>query len=52
MLAGIIAALIAQGMSPFDATCAGAWLHAAAARPGRSLVAEDLLDGLVSLIRG
>lgn len=46
VLAGIIAALIAQGLAPFEAACAGAWLHGAAARPGRSLVAEDLLEGL------
>lgn len=50
VLAGIIAALLAQGLSPFDAAAAGAWLHGAAARPGRSLVAEDLLEGLKPLI--
>ncbi|MPM23839.1 ADP-dependent (S)-NAD(P)H-hydrate dehydratase [bioreactor metagenome] len=29
-LSGIIAAFIAQGMAPFEAACAGAWIHARA----------------------
>ena len=47
VLAGIIAANLAQGMLPWDAACAAAWLHgAAAAAHGAGLVAEDLPGGL------
>ena len=43
VLAGFIGGLLAQGMSAFDAACAGAWLHGdAAARFGPGLIAEDL----------
>lgn len=52
VLAGLIAALLAQGMEPFDAACGGAWLHGAAAGKGRGLVAEDLLDGIAAVLRG
>lgn len=42
-LAGVIAGLLAQGMDPFDAACAGAWLHGdAGLRVGPGLTAEDL----------
>jgi len=44
VLAGIIAALLAQGMAAFEAACAGAWLQGKAARRGpESLVATDLI---------
>jgi len=43
VLTGIIAALMAQGMAPFEAAAAGAWLHGAAAGSfGVGLVAQDL----------
>ena len=46
VLAGLIAGLMAQGLGGFDAACAGAWLHGAAANAiaRRSLIAEDLID--------
>jgi hydroxyethylthiazole kinase-like uncharacterized protein yjeF len=45
VLAGTIAALLCQGMRPFEAAAAGAWLHGEAARlhPRPGLVASDLI---------
>ena len=52
VLAGIATGLIAQGMEPFDAGCAAAWLHGAAAGEfGPGLVAEDLIDLLPTVLR-
>jgi len=43
ILAGAIAALLAQGIAPFEAAAAGIWLHGAAAASGPpGLIAEDL----------
>ena len=43
VLAGAIAALLAQGMAPFEAAAAAVWLHGAAAHAGPpGLIAEDL----------
>lgn len=43
VLTGIIAGLLAQGMPPFEAACAGAWLHGdAGRRGGAGLTADDL----------
>ena len=48
VLAGIITGLLAQGMSGFDAACAGVWLHGEAGSKvtRRSLIAEDLIDAI------
>jgi hydroxyethylthiazole kinase-like uncharacterized protein yjeF len=47
VLAGIIAAQCAAGLPPFEAACAGVWLHARAAQlAGPGLVADDLVDHL------
>ena len=52
VLAGLILGLLAQGMPPFEAAAAGAWLHGAAARAfGPGLIAEDLPDLLPSVLR-
>ncbi len=53
VLAGTIAALLAQGMAPFEAACAGAWLQGDAARrgPERGLIAEDLITLLPDALR-
>ncbi|MDP6388699.1 MAG: NAD(P)H-hydrate dehydratase [Alphaproteobacteria bacterium] len=52
VLAGFVLGLLAQGMDPFDAACAGAWLHgAAAAEVGHGLIAEDLGDMLPAVLR-
>ncbi len=48
VLSGVIGALLAQGVPPFEAAAAGAWLHGRAgmAGPRRGLVASDVVDGL------
>jgi ADP-dependent NAD(P)H-hydrate dehydratase / NAD(P)H-hydrate epimerase len=52
VLAGIITGLLARGFPAFDAACAGAWLHAEAARSfGPGLIAEDLADELPKVFR-
>lgn len=51
VLAGIAAALVAQGMPAWEAGCAAAWAHAAAARrAGPLLIAEDLADHLPGVL--
>lgn len=51
VLAGIIAAMLARGMDPFEAAKAGVWLHAdAARRAGPALIADDLPDHLPAAI--
>jgi hydroxyethylthiazole kinase-like uncharacterized protein yjeF len=51
VLAGIIAALIAQGMASFEAAAAGAWLHGMAGeRLGAGLSSEDLPEALPAIL--
>jgi len=52
VLTGLIAGLMAQGMEPFLAAAAGAWMHGEAARLfGPGLVSEDLPDMLPRVLR-
>jgi hydroxyethylthiazole kinase-like uncharacterized protein yjeF len=45
VLAGVVGGLLTQGLDPFDAACAGVWMHGdAGLRAGPGLTAEDL-DG-------
>jgi ADP-dependent NAD(P)H-hydrate dehydratase / NAD(P)H-hydrate epimerase len=52
VLTGIIATLLAQGVDPFDAASAGAWMHGRAAelatgdRTPRGITIEDVVDRL------
>jgi len=53
VLAGLIGALMAQGMPAFEAACAGAWLHGKAGEAvGPGLIAEDLPEALPEVISG
>ena len=52
VLSGLILGLLAQGIAPFQAACAGVWLHGAAAADfGPGLIAEDLPDLLPGVLR-
>jgi len=47
VLAGATGAMLASGLDPFDAACAGVWLHGEAARRlGKAFIADDLADAL------
>ena len=49
---GLALGLMAQGLAPFEAGCAAAWLHgAAAAEVGPGLIAEDLAEVLPAVLR-
>lgn len=52
VLTGFVAALLAQGMAPFEAAAAAVWLHGAAATEyGLGLVAEDLPNVLPRVLQ-
>jgi NAD(P)H-hydrate epimerase len=52
VLTGFVAALLAQGMAPFEAAAAAVWLHGAAATQfGLGLVAEDLPNALPQVLQ-
>ncbi|MEQ8266741.1 MAG: NAD(P)H-hydrate dehydratase [Parvibaculum sp.] len=52
VLGGIILALLARGMLPFEAACAGVWLHGEAGSCfGPGLIAEDLPEMLPAVFR-
>lgn len=52
VLSGIVVGLLAQGMDPFLAAAAAAWLHGAAATEfGPGLIAEDLPELLPGVFR-
>ena len=52
VLPGFVAALLAQGMAPFEAAAAAVWLHgAAAAAFGLGMVAEDIPDALPHVVQ-
>jgi hydroxyethylthiazole kinase-like uncharacterized protein yjeF len=46
VLSGVIAALLARGMAPFDAACAAVFVHAEAGR--RAAVVLDGADGVIA----
>lgn len=52
VLAGIIGALLAQGTAPFEASCAGVYVHglagdiAAREKTARSMIAGDIIEAL------
>ena len=54
VLAGLVGALLAQGMTAFDAACLGVWLHANAGAQqgkfGRGLAASDLIPVIRQLL--
>ena len=52
VLAGLALGLLAQGLPPFEAACAAAWIHGeAAAAFGPGLIAEDLPDLVPPVLR-
>lgn len=55
VLAGLVGALLAAGLTPFDAASVGSWLHGAAASlvaHGGPLVAGEVAPGVREVVRG
>jgi hydroxyethylthiazole kinase-like uncharacterized protein yjeF len=51
VLTGIVAAMRARGLAPFEAACAALWVHGRAAeRAGPGLIADDLIDQLPDVL--
>lgn len=54
VLAGLVGALLAQGMPAFDSACLAVWLHAVAGehqgKLGRGLAASDLIPVIRQLL--
>lgn len=47
VLAGMIAAMRARGLAPFEAACAGVWMHGRAAEiAGPNMIADDLVAAI------
>jgi ADP-dependent NAD(P)H-hydrate dehydratase / NAD(P)H-hydrate epimerase len=52
VLAGMICAMLAQGVASFEAACIGAWMHGeAGAEAGPGLISEDLPEVLPAVFR-
>ena len=52
VLAGIMAGLVAQGMPPFGAACAGVWIHGRASQIiGAGLVACDIIEKIPEILK-
>jgi ADP-dependent NAD(P)H-hydrate dehydratase / NAD(P)H-hydrate epimerase len=53
VLTGLICGLLAQGMVPFDAACAAAWLHGdIGVRAGAGLTADSMIDIIPLVLQG
>ena len=55
MLGGVIGALLATGLDPWDAASVGSWLHGAAATlvsDGGPIVAGQVAQGIAPVVRG
>lgn len=51
VLAGMIAAMRARGLAPFEAACAGVWLHGRAADvAGPTMIADDLVAAIPAIL--
>jgi hydroxyethylthiazole kinase-like uncharacterized protein yjeF len=53
VLAGMIAAMRARGLEPFEAACAATWFHGRAARlAGPGMIADDLVEAIPLALAG